>query len=711
MVKSLIDDSITYIGTNAVDENDFGYDAVQFDIELFPNMMAGVALGNVRYTYADKGVLYIPVYIVKDDVVVEQIGVYEFLASQYTQLLDEDDDFDVTLLSNPLPLFYSFFTEQHLQKLFGAKQLKGDDEEDDDEEDDKDEDKPKEPAVVGFEEEELETDTWSSPNKPTVLNEILKEKDDDEKDDLTAHKASMESAMKERGEYKLKKRDEWIKKFMKSSKYKMLDNEAGGDCLFATIRDAYKGNKSITVNQLREIVAKNATQKVFNDFKEQYDMYNGEMTGTRQKMLQIKNDLDALKVQFSTATNRDDKKKLALEANKAIEEFRRAKREYTYARENMQDYLWLQGVNTLDKFRAKVQTCKFWAETWAINVLERALNVKLIILSEYNFNHGDFGNVLQCGNMVDDDIVTAGQFKPKYYIILSYTGNHYKLILYKNQRIFTFNTLPYAIKDLIVTKCMENDDGIYNLIPKFKALKASIRGESAPAESKNNNDNPVLLEQPKTDSGAEDIGIPEEDKFDEGLENMKGVKFNEDIVFQFYSKSRDLKPGKGAGEKIDKKEVMKFAELAGIKNWRKVLSNFFEGEFTLDGKRWKSVEHFYHASKFKKNNPEFYATFSLDSDTELSKSPAMAKGAGGKTGKFKGKQLRSKKIKLDEDFFSSKENERAMYRGQMAKYKQVDEAKRVLMATKDAKLQHFVRGQSPIVFYDSMTIREVLGKL
>ena len=53
----------------------------------------------------------------------------------------------------------------------------------------------------------------------------------------------MEDAMKERREYKLKKQDEWIKKFMKSSKYKMLDNEAGGDCLFATIRDAYKGNK------------------------------------------------------------------------------------------------------------------------------------------------------------------------------------------------------------------------------------------------------------------------------------------------------------------------------------------------------------------------------------------------------------------------------------------------------------------------------------
>lgn len=170
-----------------------------------------------------------------------------------------------------------------------------------------------------------------------------------------------------------------------------------------------------------------------------------------------------------------------------------------------------------------------------------------------------------------------------------------------------------------------------------------------------------------------------------------------------------MKPGKGAGEKIKKEDVMKFAELAGIKNWRKVLSNFYEGEFTLDGKRWLSVEHFYHASKFKKGNPEFYALFSLDSDSELSKSPLMAKGAGGKTGKVNKKQFRPKKIKIDADFFTSKENERAMYRAQMAKYKQVDEARRVLMATKDAKLQHFVRAKPPIIFYDTMKIREVLS--
>ena len=34
--------------------------------------------------------------------------------------------------------------------------------------------------------------------------------------------------------------------------------------------------------------------------------------------------------------------------------------------------------------------------------------------------------------------------------------------------------------------------------------------------------------------------------------------------------------------------------------------------------------------------------------------------------------------------------------------------KAVLLATKDAKLQHHVRGSPPIIFYDSMKIREEL---
>ena len=49
-----------------------------------------------------------------------------------------------------------------------------------------------------------------------------------------------------------------------------------------------------------------------------------------------------------------------------------------------------------------------------------------------------------------------------------------------------------------------------------------------------------------------------------------------------------------------------------------------------------------------------------------------------------------------------------MEAGQRAKYTQNDIPKRVLLATKNAKLQHHVRGSPPIIFYDSMKIREEL---
>ena len=107
MVKSVIDPNITYSEITDIDEGDIGYDAIQFEVELFPELEATIALGNVRYTYADSGILFIPVYLVKNGEVVEQFGVYEFMASQYTELLDEDDDFDITLMDNPIPLFYS----------------------------------------------------------------------------------------------------------------------------------------------------------------------------------------------------------------------------------------------------------------------------------------------------------------------------------------------------------------------------------------------------------------------------------------------------------------------------------------------------------------------------------------------------------------------------------------------------------------------------
>ena len=139
-----------------------------------------------------------------------------------------------------------------------------------------------------------------------------------------------------------------------------------------------------------------------------------------------------------------------------------------------------------------------------------------------------------------------------------------------------------------------------------------------------------------------------------------------------------------------------------------MLSNFYESEFTLDDKRWLSVEHYYQGAKFKKENPEFYEKFSLDSDSEISKDPNLAKSAGGKSGKSKGKLIRPSNIQMDKDFFKNGRSSNEMKLAQMEKYKQNEELKRILLLTKDAKLTHFSRGSPPIVFTETMEIRDEL---
>ena len=185
--------------------------------------------------------------------------------------------------------------------------------------------------------------------------------------------------------------------------------------------------------------------------------------------------------------------------------------------------------------------------------------------------------------------------------------------------------------------------------------------------------------------------------------------FDETVVFQFYSKSADKKPGKGAGEMIQDVDEANFEALSEIPHWRKMLSNFHVAPFELDGHMWSSVEHYYQASKFKENNPEFYLQFSLDMNpqAELSMDPVLAKAAGGKTGKFKGKRVRDENVVIDPNFFDGR-HQVEMKAAQMAKFSQNVDLRDVLLLTKQAKLQHFVRASPPVVFTELMEVRQHL---
>ena len=134
----------------------------------------------------------------------------------------------------------------------------------------------------------------------------------------------------------------------------------------------------------------------------------------------------------------------------------------------------MKDVDTFEDFKDIIKTCDFWGETWAISTLERILNIKLILLSEESYDEDDLNNVLQCGQLNDTKLEEDGVFNPDFYLVLDYNGWHYKLVTYKSRGAFTFTELPFDVKKLIVTKCMERLAGPYTLIPDFIVFAADL---------------------------------------------------------------------------------------------------------------------------------------------------------------------------------------------------------------------------------------------
>lgn len=113
MVQSQLNPSINFPEIRYVDKGDLGFKAPIYSLNLYKKPII-IALGQLNTNFQESSnLVYFPIYLIGNKKVVLQIGVYEFLSSNLSNVLDKTGDLDLELAGNPL--IYSFIKSNKLQ--------------------------------------------------------------------------------------------------------------------------------------------------------------------------------------------------------------------------------------------------------------------------------------------------------------------------------------------------------------------------------------------------------------------------------------------------------------------------------------------------------------------------------------------------------------------------------------------------------------------
>jgi hypothetical protein len=659
MVVSRINDEINYVELSKINEEDLKKQLNLYELNIFGQDVI-ISIGSIQNTFVKKNVSYFPIYLITKSKKALQIGVFEIKATHYLEYFDDKGNLLIEQMDEPL--IYSFVTPDYIEEHKFVLEEK---------EEKKIESKKEEEDLIQFKKEHLIPEKRKDVFDiiPSISNKVV-----------TLKEESKKTAKKIRRKYQENSTHTWVQKYMKNPHYFVLDVDMNKDCLFSILKEVFQSiGQQTTIQKLRNKLGEKVSDSLYQEYRDIFTKYERIVKVEKERIETIKLQYDKIQKQLKEGVlNREQRIQLIEKGKELFQENEMLKQKKKILKEIVDEYIFMKDIHSVSDLRKKVKSCDFWKEEWCLPMLEYLLNIKFIVLNYNYYKENDMHNVLECKRAIEEIENNVDGFQPEFYILLEKIGSHYKILGYRKKSIFTFQELPYDLKEMIQYKCMEQKDNTFQYILDFQRVsKKDIKTIERKKE--------VDLNQPI---------------------------YDKEIVFSFYEHSGDTAlPGKGPNEKIPEELIIEFTPLTKEKQWRKKISNFWNQTFILDGKNWASVVHYVEGNKFKNENRDFYDSFSLDSGSDLSKDSKKAwYAANSKSGLYKGERLREESILPDSDFTEGKE-QKLLFQAQLAKFTQNEELKNILLKTKNASLVHQEKKKEPEVYTSLMLVREKINNM
>ena len=487
---------------NAIDEN---LDTIvhKLNIKEF-NITIEVAVG--KENNIDNKLLYFPIYLIHKDTFISKIGVFEFditFANTFNSILDKlkYKNGEINIKKMGEPLLFNFVTKELLNQ-------------------------------------------YMLPSN-NILKVIPEEKEE--------------------------KNKVWVQEYMNDNNFDLLDiktNYLGGnfDYFYNSLKIAFTDIRKIySVNDLKLIVIECINENILNYYKKQHDILLNETINIKNEILQLKNKNKNYKKLIKDNTdNKNNLINIVNEAEKNIKKTKEYIHLHNYLITKYNEVSFMKNIHSLTDFKDVIYSHIFIPDKWVISVIEKKLNVKIILFLEDEYYSNSLDNVIDCSteNMIENYNSTI--FNPEYYIYMSYSkkNNIYYLISYNHRCIFTFKSLDTNIKNKIIDKIKERNCGNYMYIDDIKKY---IR----------NNNIVIVLEDNHP---------------------IQSELYNNLTTFQIYNNVNDNnEPGYGIGETINEFPE-KYRNLFFHKSWRKNLY-----ELCFEEKRENDEKTIYDKI-FKNNN-------------------------------------------------------------------------------------------------------------